>query len=141
VNISSATGLLPLPMLAAYSGIKTAIVAMTRVWRAEGAMRGVGFTAICPGFMSTNIAKSVRSCSGTRRRTPGEFAQKVDDVFTRGKWDPARVADAVVRSVEKNKSVVPTGFETYLVDYANRISRRLTDFILKLSVRYMERWY
>ena len=140
VNIASAAGLIPLPMLAAYSGIKSAILAMTRVWRAEGAARGIGFTAICPGFMNTNISKSVRSCSGTDRKTPEEFAQKVDWVMTRDRWDPGRVADAVVRAVEKNKGIVPTGPESYFVDFANRLSRRLTDFVLRVSVRVMNRW-
>jgi NAD(P)-dependent dehydrogenase (short-subunit alcohol dehydrogenase family) len=140
VNISSAAGLIPLPMLSAYSGIKSAVLAMTRVWRAEGAMHGVGFTAVCPGFMTTNISKSVRTCSGTQRKSPSQFQEKVDRFFARGQYDPAKVADAIVSAVEKNKSIVPTGFETHLADLTNRISRRFADFILKVSTRLGERW-
>jgi len=140
VNISSAAGLMPLPMLSAYSGIKSAVLAMTRVWRAEGATHGVGFTAVCPGFMSTNISKSVRTCSGTQRRTPSQFQEKVDKFLERGKYDPAKTAEAIVRAVETNKSVVPTGFETHLADLTNRLSRRLADFVLRMSVRFGDRW-
>ena len=140
VNISSAAGLMPLPMLSAYSGIKSAVLAMTRVWRAEGAMHGVGFTAVCPGFMTTNISKSVRTCSGTQRKSPSQFQEKVDRFFVRGQYDPAKVAEAIVRAVEKNKSVVPVGFETHLVDLTNRLSRRLVDSMLRISVRFGERW-
>lgn len=140
VNISSAAGLIPLPMLSAYSGIKSAVLAMTRVWRAEGAMEGVGFTAVCPGFMTTNIAKSCRTCSGTQRKSPAQFRERVDRIFERGQYDPANVAEAIVRAVEKNKGIVPTGYETHLIDIANRISRRLVDFVLRISVKFGDRW-
>lgn len=140
VNISSAAGLIPLPMLSAYSGIKSAVLAMTRIWRAEGAVHGVGFTAICPGFMTTNISKSARTCSGTSRFSPSQFMDRVDRFFERGQYDPARVAEAIVRAVERDKGVVPTGIETHLVDLLNRLSRRAVDFILRVSVKVGERW-
>jgi len=140
VNISSAAGLVPLPMLSAYSGIKSAILAMTRVWRAEGALCGVGFTAVCPGFMTTDISKSVRTCSGTSRKTPGQFSDAVDKFFQRGQYDPGKVAQAIVRAVDGNKGIVRTGFETHLVDLANRLSRRLVDFILSISIKLADRW-
>ncbi|MHB8896220.1 MAG: SDR family NAD(P)-dependent oxidoreductase [Candidatus Geothermincolia bacterium] len=140
VNISSAAGLIPLPMLSAYSGIKSAILAMTRIWRAEGAVSGVGFTAVCPGFMTTNISKSARTCSGTRRRSPSQFGEMVDKFFIRGQYDPAKVAEAIVRAVDSNKGIVRAGFETHLVDWINRFSRSLTDFILRVSVKFGERW-
>lgn len=140
VNISSAAGLIPLPMLSAYSGIKSAILAMTRVWRAEGALNGVGFTAVCPGFMSTDIAKSCRACSGTNRRTPSQFRELIDKFFVRGQYDPAKVADAIVRAVDKNKGIVRAGPETHIVDYVNRASRSLVDFFLRTSVKFGDRW-
>jgi len=140
VNISSAAGLIPLPMLSAYSGTKSAVLSMTRVWRAEGAMHGVGFTAVCPGVMNTNVSKSVRICSGTQRKSPSQSQEKADRFLARERYDPAKVAEAIVRAVEKNKSVVPVGFETHLVDLTNRLSRRLVDFVLRVSVRFGERW-
>jgi len=140
VNISSAAGLIPLPMLSAYSGTKSAVLSMTRVWRAEGAMHGVGFTAVCPGVMNTNVSKSVRIRSGTQRKPPSQSQEKADRFLARERYDPAKVAEAIVCAVEKNKSVVPVGFETHLVDLTNRLSRRLVDFVLRISVRFGERW-
>jgi len=55
VSIASAGGLIPLPILSAYSGTKSAVISMTRVWRAKGAALGVGFTAICPSIMNTIV--------------------------------------------------------------------------------------
>ncbi len=140
VNISSAAGLIPLPMLSAYSGTKSAVLSMTRVWRAEGALHGVGFTAVCPGIMNTNVSKSVRISSGGQRKPPQQSQEKADRFLARKRYDPARVAEAIVRAVEKNKSVVPVGFETHLVDLTNRLSRRLVDFVLRVSARFGERW-
>ena len=140
VNISSAAALIPLPMLSAYSGTKSAVLSMTRVWRAEGAVHGVGFTAVCPGVMNTNISKSVRISSGGQRKPPPQSNEKASRFLARERYDPANVAEAIMCAVEKNKSVVPLGLETHLVDLTNRFSRRLVDFVLRASVRFGERW-
>jgi NADP-dependent 3-hydroxy acid dehydrogenase YdfG len=131
VNISSAAGMTPLPMLAAYCGTKSAVLAMTRVWRAE---------AVCPGFMTTNIAKSVRTCSGTRRRSPEAFGQLVDRFFQKGDFDPAKTAEWLVHAVEKNKGIVRGGPETKIADTLNRLSRVLVDAVVRISARVSTRW-
>jgi short-subunit dehydrogenase len=139
VNIASAAGLTPLTLLSAYSGTKSAVVSMTRAWRAEGAIHGVGFTAVCPGVMNTNIAKSIRIRTGTDFKQlppPGERANRF---IASKRYDPANVAEAIVRAVEKNKSVVPVGIETHALDLADRLSRRLVDLVLKASARFGER--
>ncbi len=141
VNVASAAGLLPLPMLSAYCGTKSAVVSMTRVWRAEGAAHGVGFTAICPGIMNTNVKESFRICKGTERIPPSEDLIRRASRFLAGKrYDPANVAETIVRAVERNRSVVPVGSGIHLIDFADRFSRRLVDFILKVSARLGERW-
>jgi short-subunit dehydrogenase len=140
VNIASAAGFIPLPILSAYSGTKSAVLSMTRVWRAEGAIHGVGFTAICPGVMNTNISESLRMCTGTERKPIPEPGEKANRFMASKRYDPANVAETIVLAVEKNKSVVPVGFETHLLDLADRLSRRLVDFMLKISARFSERW-
>jgi short-subunit dehydrogenase len=141
VNIASAAGLIPLPMLSAYSGTKSAVVTMTRVWRAEGAVHGVGFTAICPSMMNTNVKRSFRICTDAERKSPSEDTiRKADRFLAIKRFDPAHVAEAIVRAVERNRGVVPVGLETHLFDLANRFSRRLVDFVLKVSAYLGERW-
>jgi NADP-dependent 3-hydroxy acid dehydrogenase YdfG len=140
VNIASAAGLTPLPILSGYSGTKSAVLSMTRVWRAEGAVHGVGFTAICPGVMNTNIAKSVRVCTGAERKSLSPPSEKSNRFMGQKRYDPANIAEQIVRAVEKNKSVVPLGFETHLVDLADRSSRQLVDFVLKSLARFGKRW-
>jgi NADP-dependent 3-hydroxy acid dehydrogenase YdfG len=139
VNIASAAALIPLPILSAYSGTKSAVLSMTRVWRAEGALHGVGFTAICPGIMNTNLSKSMRLSTGTERKPIPEVGKKANRFMASKRYDPANIAETIVLAVEKNKSVVSVGFETYLLDLADRLSRRLVDFVLKISTRFGER--
>ncbi len=140
VNIASAAGLIPLPFLSAYAGSKSAVVSMTRAWRAEGAAAGVRFTAVCPGIMNTNIAKSIRLCTGAERRALPEVGARAHRFITRKRYDPANVAEAIIRAVQKNKGVVPVGIETHALDLADRFSRRLVDSALMMSTRMGRRW-
>lgn len=135
VNVASAAGLAPMPFLSAYSGSKSAVVSMTRAWRAEGAAHGVGFSAICPGVMNTNIAASLRICTGEERRQLPEVGDKAKRFIGNKRYDPAHVAEAIVRAVENNRSVVPVGPETVAIDLADRFSRKMVDSVLKMSAR------
>jgi NAD(P)-dependent dehydrogenase (short-subunit alcohol dehydrogenase family) len=55
VNIASLAGLIPFPTNAPYSTTKHAVVGLSLSLRAEGAALGVGVTAVCPGFIDSNI--------------------------------------------------------------------------------------
>jgi len=55
VNTSSATGLLPQPINAPYCTAKHAIVGLSLSLRLEGADLGVKVSAVCPGYVRTNI--------------------------------------------------------------------------------------
>jgi short-subunit dehydrogenase len=52
VNIASLAGKLPSPQLASYSASKHGVVGFTAALRAELGDGSVGFSAICPGFVS-----------------------------------------------------------------------------------------
>jgi short-subunit dehydrogenase len=52
VNIASMAGKIAFPYLAVYSASKHGVVGFTGALRAEHAQDPVGFTAICPGFIS-----------------------------------------------------------------------------------------
>jgi short-subunit dehydrogenase len=52
VNVASLAGKFPSPMLASYSATKHGVVGFTHALRAEHQASPVGFTAICPTFVS-----------------------------------------------------------------------------------------
>jgi short-subunit dehydrogenase len=140
VNIASAAAYVPLPLLTAYSSLKAAVLSFSQNLRAEGALCGVGVSAVCPGFMSTEISRSMRFRSGTRRSASDKLGGMVDRFMTRLKASPGRSAEAVVRAVERDKGVINVGPETWYVDLLWRFSRRLSVATLKFSLRFMERW-
>ncbi|HEY3286520.1 MAG TPA: SDR family oxidoreductase [Gemmatimonadaceae bacterium] len=55
VNTASLAGLIPTPGLSAYGAGKWAVVSLTHALRLEGRGLGVRVSAICPGFIESNI--------------------------------------------------------------------------------------
>jgi len=55
VSTASVAGFLPTPGIASYGATKHAVVGLTKALRAEGAVHGVRFSAICPGVVRTPI--------------------------------------------------------------------------------------
>ena len=56
INLASIAGTLPTPGLGAYGASKAALIALTRTLDREEADAGVRATAICPGFVDTQMA-------------------------------------------------------------------------------------
>jgi short-subunit dehydrogenase len=89
VNIASLAGRVPTPYLVAYSGTKHGVVGFTHALRIENGGEPVGFTAICPGFVSR----------------AGMFARFEDQLSAPrmiGTVAPEAVGEAVVRAVRRN---------------------------------------
>ncbi|MEK8017534.1 MAG: SDR family oxidoreductase, partial [Candidatus Parabeggiatoa sp.] len=55
VNIASLVGLIPAPMLTAYSTTKYAVVGLSTSLRAEAASLGINISVVCPGWIETGI--------------------------------------------------------------------------------------
>lgn len=60
VNVASLAGLVGAPGLVAYSTTKFAVAGLSESLRFEVASRGVGVTAVCPGFVKTGIFDAAR---------------------------------------------------------------------------------
>lgn len=96
VNISSVVGKMPSAFGVAYGTTKAGLIALTRGLRLEYRDRGVGFSAVCPGF--------VRDDAGglyTRRAQQGIAAPA-----RLGAVSVARVGTAVVDAIENNRGEV-----------------------------------
>ena len=94
VNIASAAGKLGPPYMASYSASKHGLVGFTHSLRWEYARSGVGFSVICPAFV-TNIGMYSRwEERGVRS---GRLA---------GTCTPEQVVKATLRSIERNRPEV-----------------------------------
>ncbi len=138
LNTASAAAFAPIPVMGAYCATKSAVLAFSRSLRAEAAVHGIGVSAICPGFVKTNIANTARIVSIDPDRTDS-VRDRIARWFNRISWSPERVGEAAVRAVEKDRAVVRVGAEAYLVDFQNRISPRLVDRLNRELYRFGRR--
>ncbi len=97
VNISSVSGIYPMPYFAVYSATKGALTSFSQSLREEMKGKGVSVTAILPGAMPTreDIKAQIQG-----QGLWGRLAAK----------SPQAVARASLKAVEKNKRKVIIGF-------------------------------
>jgi short-subunit dehydrogenase len=97
VNIASMAGKAPAPYLATYAATKHGAVGLTHSLRAEYGAEPVGFSAICPAFVSG---------AGMYARLERELASAPNPV---GTVPPERVGRAVVRAIRDNPAEIVLG--------------------------------
>ena len=97
INISSVSGIYPMPYFAVYSAMKGALVSFSLALRREVKKRGIGVTVILPGAMPTrdDIREQIRG-----QKLWGKLAAE----------PPSAVAKISLRSAEKNRAKVVVGF-------------------------------
>ncbi|HUD93613.1 glucose 1-dehydrogenase [Sphingobium sp.] len=95
VNMSSLTGLRPLPGNAAYSVSKYAVIGLTKNAAVEYAPFGIRVNAVCPGGVKT--AMLTESLSGLGDEGAREVIRKSEALHPLGRLaEPEEVADAAV---------------------------------------------
>ena len=108
VNIASGAAYIPNRNMAAYCATKSAVMMLSQCLRADWREHGVGVSVVCPGVINTPIAANTRYHGRmTGRRQRAERALGLGH-------SPNVVARAVVSCVERNRDVVPVGFESAL---------------------------
>jgi short-subunit dehydrogenase len=120
VNLASLAGKSPSPFLASYVATKHGVVGFTHSLRAELGDRGIGFSAICPGFIS-------------RVGMYGRLEDKVKDdppppLTPR---PPERVGEAVVKAIREDRAEIVVASRAVrplilLSAMAPRLAARLT---------------
>lgn len=128
VNTASAAAYQPSRALPAYSTSKAAVLMLSECLRAELAGQGIGVSAICPGFVNTNITSTARF-AGVDAEEEKRRRKKSARLYGLRNYPPEKVADAVLRAVVRNEAVVPVTPEArgaYLMSrFAPRAQRAL----------------
>lgn len=126
LNVASICGLVGGGRVTAYNVSKFGMVGLSESLRTEYGRVGLGVTALCPGFVSTNLFEAAES-GRTDRRVPTPPA-----------WlctTPQRVAKKAIRAIRRDKRMVlvtPLAhflfnlkrFAPGLLDVVSRIGRR-----------------
>lgn len=152
VNIASAAALTPTPVMAPYSVSKAGVKMLSECLRLELGPKGIGVSAICPGFISTNIGRNAVTVGVDEGlmnqgrdviRQLQEFAEKLP--FS--PLSPDLVARAAVRAVRFDLAIVPVRAEAWLGYFMGRIApginRTMTrpfsvGALEKLGARFLE---
>ena len=127
VTVSSTSGLIGLPLHAAYAATKFGLVGISEVLRYDLMMHNIGVTVVCPGAVETPLKNTVEIL-GVDPNHPEVKALK--EKFSRRTVTPERVADLIVRAVEKNKFLVITSFDIKLLYFFKRFCFPVYHFIM-----------
>ena len=126
INVSSAAGYIAPASLAAYSTTKFAVLGLSEALRDELAPQGIGVTAVCPGVINTPITQSARL------RGPGdpeEMRRYIVQTYGRRNYGPERVAEGVLKAVQRNRAVAPITPEAWVLYYLQRLAPWLVRWI------------
>ncbi|MFC9844255.1 SDR family oxidoreductase [Streptomyces sp. NPDC060223] len=132
VNTASAAAYQPSKALPAYSTSKAAVLMLSECLRAELAGQGIGVSAICPGFVNTNITSTARFTgvdAGEERRRQKKSAR----LYGLRNYPPEKVADAILRAVVRNQAVVPVTPEARGARLMSRFTPRALRAIARLE--------
>ncbi|MFJ8348538.1 SDR family oxidoreductase [Streptomyces sp. NPDC094153] len=121
VNTASAAAYQPSKALSAYSTSKAAVLMLSECLRAELAGRGIGVTAVCPGFVDTAITSTAHFV-GVDMEEQRRRRQRAARLYGLRGYPPEKVADAILRAVVRDEAVVAVTPEARLLRAMSRFS-------------------
>jgi NAD(P)-dependent dehydrogenase (short-subunit alcohol dehydrogenase family) len=130
VITASAAGYLPMPSLPAYGATKAAVLMLGQCLAGELAGDGIGVSAICPGFVHTNITATARFAGLSADEERVQQA-RATELYRRRGFGPEKVASEVVAAVLANRTVVPVTAEAKAGALLNRVSPAVARVILR----------
>jgi len=131
INVASAAAYLPSKSMVAYSTSKAAVLGFSESLRADLVDEGITVTAVCPGFVNTNIAKST-VYAGMSAEQQARAREKADAAYRRRNYTPEATAKAIVKAVRSGPAVLPTAAESK-IGYA---MRRISPSMIRLFARF-----
>ena len=134
INVASAAAFLPSKSMVAYSTTKAAVLAFSESLRADLADEGVTVTAVCPGFVNTNIAKST-IYAGMSADQQARAREKADAVYRRRNYTPEATAKAIVKAVRRGPAVLPIAAESRIGYAMRRISPSMVRLYARFDIR------
>jgi short-subunit dehydrogenase len=124
LNVCSALGLIGMPKVAAYCTSKFGMVGFSESLRNELGRQGLGVTALCPGFVTTNLfTNAPLEKSATEHKLPPRIICTT----------PERVANAAVKAIYRNRRLVVMEPFARLLYATKRFAPWLLDFIFHLG--------
>ena len=132
VNIASMAGFCQAPGMSAYCATKFGVVGLSESIRIEMAEHHIGVTAVCPGVIPPEIVRSTRNYGAMatdERREEGVRA------FERRNYGPERVAQGILKAIQKNRGVAPVSPEAWIGYWTKRLFPWMIGLVGRLGLR------
>jgi NAD(P)-dependent dehydrogenase (short-subunit alcohol dehydrogenase family) len=136
VNVSSAAGFIATEALSAYSTTKFAVFGLSEALRDELAPHRIGVTTVCPGLINTPITQTspLRGPHGTP-----EARQRMVALYQRRNYGPERVAQNILRAIQRNRAVAPIAPEAWGMYFLKRLAPGLVARFNRMMAERMRR--
>ena len=115
---------MPSTALPAYCTTKAAVLMLSECLRAELAASGIGVTAVCPGFVATNITRATQYV-GRPAADQERLREQVTRAYQRRNFTPEQVAEEIVAAIGADRAVAIVTPEAKLMRAISRLSPRL----------------
>jgi short-subunit dehydrogenase len=126
LNVCSILGLIGMPKVTAYCTSKFAMVGFSESLRNEFGREGLGVTALCPGFVRTNLfTNAPLEESAEEHKLPPRLMCTT----------PERVANAAIKAIYRNRRLVVIEPFARLMYTMKRFTPSLMDLIFHLGRR------
>lgn len=124
LNVASFFGLIGTRRLAAYTSSKFGMVGLSESLRAEYGRRGLGVTALCPGFVDTNLfATAPRGVDLDESKLPPRWMLTT----------PEKIANRAIKAIYRNQALVVLQPYAKLAYYGKRFFPGVIDWAHHLS--------
>lgn len=130
INVSSGAGLFPVGYNAPYSGVKHAVVALSRAMRAEAAAHGVTISVACPGAVNTAMAHAAPVVN-----FPREIAEK----FLTDGMSAEAAAREILRGAARKRATIVFPRSIRFMWWVSRMSPALFDRLCLLHVKILRK--
>jgi NAD(P)-dependent dehydrogenase (short-subunit alcohol dehydrogenase family) len=128
INVSSVAGIVAAETLAAYSTTKFAVFGLSEALRDELADVGIGVTTVCPGIINTPITKNTRIVGPM---STDETRADIVRTYEKRNYGPEKVAENILRAVEKGRAVAPISPEAWTLYYLKRFVPGFTGWLTR----------
>jgi 3-oxoacyl-[acyl-carrier protein] reductase len=115
VNVASLMGKVAAPTMSTYSATKFAILGFTQALRGELASHNVQVISLLPTLTDTDMVRDLQLFRGL---VP---------------MSPQRVAQALIRGIERNDREIIIGWQSHLAVWGNYLVPRLVDRVVQLA--------
>ena len=132
VNTASAAAFSPNRMLPAYSTTKAAVLMLSECLRGELEPWGIGVTAVCPGFIATNITRTTRWV-GRSEEQQRRLATLATEGYQRRNFGPDRVAAEIVEAIGADRPLAVITPEAKLMRAISRFAPAVMRRLAKLD--------